>query len=124
MSAFLAGRRLSFLLVLASGQQLAVSRLQPGGVTNSAEKQKKLFLTVAEAAKVLRVDQATIYRSIREDAFPAVRLRTRYVVPAAAIEQMIARVMESGGVLDIAEMTRQRRDEREFERQRSRSSTW
>lgn len=37
------------------------------------------------------------YRSIQEDAFPAVRLRTRYVVPAAAIEQLIARVMESGG---------------------------
>lgn len=99
-------------------------RLQPGGVTNSAEEPKKLFFTVAEAAKVLRVDQATIYRSIREDAFPAVRLRTRYVVPAAAIDQLIASVMESGGVLDIAEMTRQRRDAREFERQQQRGRGW
>lgn len=109
---------------MVRSQLLAVKRLQPGGVTNSAEEPKKLFFTVAEAAKVLRVDQATIYRSIREDAFPAVRLRTRYVVPAAAIEQMIARVMESGGVVDIAEMTRQRREEREFERQQRRGNAW
>lgn len=93
-------------------------------MTNSAEEPKKLFFTVAEAARVLRVDVATVYRSIREDAFPAVRLRTRYVVPAAAIEQMIARVMESGGVVDIAEMTRQRREETEFERQQRRGNTW
>jgi excisionase family DNA binding protein len=93
-------------------------------VTNSAEEPKKLFYTVPEAAKVLRVDVATIYRSIREDAFPAVRLRTRYVVPAAAIEQMITRVMESGGVLDIAEMTRRRREEREFEQQQGRGNRW
>ena len=93
-------------------------------MTNSAEEPKKTFFTVPEAAKLLRVDVATIYRSIREDAFPAVRLRTRYVVPAAAIEQMIALVTESGGVVDIAEMTRQRRDAREFERQQRRGNAW
>ncbi|NKE55377.1 helix-turn-helix domain-containing protein [Lentzea sp. PSKA42] len=93
-------------------------------MTNSAEEPKKLFFTVPEAAKLLRVDVATVYRSIREDAFPAVRLRTRYVVPAAAIDQLIANVMESGGVLDMAEMTRQRREEKEFERQQRSSNTW
>ena len=36
------------------------------------EVQGPLFYTVAEAAKLLRVDKATIYRSIRENAFPAV----------------------------------------------------
>lgn len=100
-----------------------MQRSQPCGVTNSGEEPKKLFYTVAEAARVLRVDVATIYRAIREDAFPAVRLRTRYVVPTAAIEQMIAHVMDSGGVLDVAEMTRQRREEREFEQQR-RGGAW
>lgn len=34
------------------------------------------FYTVPEAARVLRVTPATIYRAIREDAFPAVRIRT------------------------------------------------
>lgn len=124
MFAILAGRRPKFPLTLVRGQHLAAACLQPGGVTNSAEESKKLFFTVPEAAKVLRVDVATIYRSIREDAFPAVRLRTRYVVPAAAIEQLIARVVESGGVVDIAEMTRQRREEKEFERQQRRGTAW
>jgi excisionase family DNA binding protein len=41
------------------------------------------FYTVAETAALLRVDAATIYRAIREDAFPAIRVRSRYVVPAA-----------------------------------------
>jgi len=35
-----------------------------------------VFYTVAEAARLLRVDPATIYRAIREDAFPAVRVRS------------------------------------------------
>ncbi|MGH3672422.1 MAG: helix-turn-helix domain-containing protein, partial [Pseudonocardiaceae bacterium] len=43
------------------------------------------FYTVAEAARVLRVTLATLYRAILEDAFPAVRIRTRYVIPASAV---------------------------------------
>ncbi|MCA1709975.1 MAG: helix-turn-helix domain-containing protein, partial [Actinobacteria bacterium] len=39
------------------------------------------FYTVPEAARILRVTPATIYRAIRDDAFPAVRIRTRYVIP-------------------------------------------
>jgi excisionase family DNA binding protein len=46
--------------------------------------ERATFYTVAEAAHLLRVDAATIYRAIREDAFPAIRVRTRYVIPAAA----------------------------------------
>jgi excisionase family DNA binding protein len=49
-----------------------------------------------EAAKILRVNPATLYRAIREDAFPAVRVRTRYVVPSAALDRLIAEVAESG----------------------------
>lgn len=92
-------------------------------MSNTADE-PKLFLTVAEAAAILRVDVATIYRSIREDAFPAVRLRTRYVVPTAAIEQMVSRVMQSGGVVDVAAMTRKRREAREFERQHGHGVQW
>ena len=46
------------------------------------------FYTVREAARIMRCNPSTLYRAIREDAFPAVRLRTRYVVPAAAVEQL------------------------------------
>jgi excisionase family DNA binding protein len=47
------------------------------------------FYTVREAARILRVDPATLYRAIRDDAFPALRVRTRYVVPAAALHQLV-----------------------------------
>lgn len=67
------------------------------------------FYTVPEAARVLRVTPATIYRAIRDDAFPAVRIRTRYVIPAAAVEQLAAQAAESGGCVDVAQIAAQRR---------------
>jgi excisionase family DNA binding protein len=63
---------------------------------------RPIFYTVAEAASLLRVDRATIYRAIREDAFPAVRVRSRYVIPAVAVERLAADAAESGGCVDVA----------------------
>ncbi|TCO53012.1 helix-turn-helix domain-containing protein [Actinocrispum wychmicini] len=74
------------------------------------------FYTVREAARILRVDPATLYRAIREDAFPAVRVRTRYVVPAAALDKLVAEAAESGGCVDVARMASERRTAREVER--------
>src|SRR4051812_7994699 len=70
---------------------------------------RPVFYTVAEAAGLLRVDRATIYRAIREDAFPAVRVRSRYVVPAVAVERMAAEAAESGSCVDVAAMAAARR---------------
>jgi excisionase family DNA binding protein len=39
--------------------------------------QEPMFHTVHEAARILRVDAATIYRSIRAGSFPAIRIRSR-----------------------------------------------
>ncbi|ONI89991.1 DNA-binding protein [Saccharothrix sp. ALI-22-I] len=75
---------------------------------------RPLFYTVREAAKVLRVDANTIYREIRENAFPAVKIRTRYIVPAKAIEALASGATETGGVLDVAAMVQQRQVEREL----------
>ncbi len=75
------------------------------------------FYTVREAARILRVDPATLYRAIREDAFPAVRIRTRYVVPAAALHQLVNEAAESGGCVDVARLATQRRTAREIARQ-------
>jgi excisionase family DNA binding protein len=75
-----------------------------------------LFYTVAEAAKVLRVDAATLYRAIREDAFPAVKIRTRYIVPATAIKQLATDAAETGGMVDVAKMTAEKRVMREIDR--------
>jgi excisionase family DNA binding protein len=74
------------------------------------------FYTVPEAARVLRVTPATLYRAIREDAFPAVRIRTRYVIPASAVDQFAAQAAESGGCVDVAAMAAQRRTAREVTR--------
>ena len=74
------------------------------------------FYTVPEAARMLRVTPATIYRAIREDAFPAVRIRTRYVIPASAVDQLAAKAAESGGCVDVAQIAAQRRTAREITR--------
>lgn len=74
------------------------------------------FYTVPEAARILRVDASTLYRAIREDAFPAVRIRTRYVVPAAALTQLITEAAACGGRVDPAEMAAERRAAREVAR--------
>ena len=67
------------------------------------------FYTVPEAARMLRVTPATIYRAIREDAFPAVRIRTRYVIPASAVDRLAAEAAESGTCVDVAAIAAQRR---------------
>ena len=74
------------------------------------------FYTVREAARIMRIAPATLYRAIREDAFPAIRVRTRYVVPARAVEEMARRAVDSGGVVDVVGMAAERRTAREAAR--------
>ncbi|MBB5955882.1 hypothetical protein FHS29_002463 [Saccharothrix tamanrassetensis] len=64
----------------------------------------------------MRIDPSTLYRAIRDDAFPAVRVRTRYVVPARAVEEMVERAVNSGGVVDVAGLAAERRTAREVAR--------
>lgn len=74
------------------------------------------FYTVAETARLLRLDRATLYRAIRDDAFPAVRVRSRHIVPAVAVEQMVNEAVRSGACVDVAAIAAQRRTEREVAR--------
>jgi excisionase family DNA binding protein len=85
-------------------------------MSTTSENSRPSFYTVAETARLLRVDPATIYRAIREDAFPAVRVRTRYIVPASAVEQMAADAAERGGCVDVAAVAAARRMERDVAR--------
>ena len=78
--------------------------------------QTPTFYTVREAAKVLRCDASTLYRAIREDTFPAVRIRTRYVVPAKVVDQMIRVAIETGACVDVAKIAAQHRVEEELRR--------
>lgn len=75
------------------------------------------FYTVREAARMLRIGPSTLYRAIREGDFPAVRVRSRYVVPAIALDNLLAEVAASGGLVDPARMVAERRTAREIERQ-------
>jgi excisionase family DNA binding protein len=61
--------------------------------------------TVEEAAALLRVDPVTLYRAIRAQEFPAVKVRKRYVVPTRALEMLIDDVVATGGCVDTAEWT-------------------
>jgi excisionase family DNA binding protein len=77
---------------------------------------RPIFYTVAEAARLLRVDPATIYRAIRADAFPAVRVRSRYVIPVAAVDQMAEQAADTGTCIDVAASATTRRIGREVAR--------
>ena len=80
-----------------------------------------IFYTVAEVAEILRVDAATIYRAIRADAFPAIRIRSRYVIPASAVAEMAEEVSRSGGCIDLARQTQAVRFGRAVQRRQSSS---
>jgi excisionase family DNA binding protein len=83
---------------------------------DNAAAVRPIFYTVAEAASLLRVDRATLYRAIREDGFPAVRVRSRYVIPAVAVERLAADAVESGGCVDVAALATGRRVARDLDR--------
>lgn len=74
----------------------------------------RLFYTVREAAYELRVDPSTLYRAIRESAFPAVKIRTRYVVPRKALERLIDQAAETGQLVNPNQMVKNRRDNQTF----------
>ncbi|MGH3489280.1 MAG: helix-turn-helix domain-containing protein [Actinopolymorphaceae bacterium] len=65
--------------------------------------------SVPEAAALLSVSQEHLYRLIRADAFPAVRMRTggdqgRYVIPAKAVEQILDAASAGSGRVDVVEL--------------------
>jgi excisionase family DNA binding protein len=72
--------------------------------TSTARDIAPMFYTVSEAARILRVDPATIYRAIRAGEFPAVRVRTRYIVPARAVDRIAAIAAASGACVDVARL--------------------
>lgn len=45
----------------------------------------------------------TVYRAINEGAFPAIRVRGRFAVPAKAIDKMEAVALETRSVVNAAD---------------------
>jgi excisionase family DNA binding protein len=51
---------------------------------------RPLTYTVEQVAEMLRISRSTAYRCIDSGEIPCLRLRRRIVVPAAAIDAMLA----------------------------------
>jgi excisionase family DNA binding protein len=63
------------------------------------------FLSVAEAARTLRMSEMTLYRAIKAGEFPAVRIRGRLIVPARALEQLADTAVTQNGLVDASAWT-------------------
>ncbi|MDN5859119.1 MAG: helix-turn-helix domain-containing protein [Pseudonocardia sp.] len=66
--------------------------------------------SVPEAAVLMSISQEYLYRLIQSDGFPAVHMRAgggqgRYVVPAAAVDQLLAAAVEAGRRIESATFT-------------------
>lgn len=59
------------------------------------------FLTVAQAAEVLTLDESTLYRRLRGGTFPGVRIGGRYLVPSIVIECLIGEAVSTGQCVDV-----------------------
>lgn len=71
-------------------------------------KQGVPALSVAEAAALLGISTEYLYRLLRADAFPSVRMRLagekgRYVIPAKAVDRLLDDATEAGACVDVAE---------------------
>ena len=81
-------------------------------LTNALRKRQAGVPTysVSEAAALLSISQEYLYRLIQSGGFPAVHMRIgakqgRYVVPAKAIDQLLAEAVATGECLDAETWT-------------------
>lgn len=63
----------------------------------------KRFLSTGEAAELLGLSEATLYRAIRQNEFPAIKIRGRYVIPMKAIDELENLAMTERHVIDTAD---------------------
>lgn len=76
--------------------------LRPGA---ALPPERAAFLSVAAAARLLCISEMTLYRAIRDDQFPAVRIRGRLIIPSRVIDAMIEDSIDRNGVVDAAGRT-------------------
>ena len=82
-----------------------------------------VFHTVPEAAHILRCDTSTLYRAIRHDGFPAVRIRSRYIIPAKVIDAIVNTTVETGTCIHPASIATLNRVDHPRKRTRSQQFT-
>jgi excisionase family DNA binding protein len=66
--------------------------------------------TIPEAAALCSVSQEHLYRLVRDNAFPAIRMQRgsgkgRYVIPAKAVDRLLEDAATSGGCLEASDWT-------------------
>ena len=83
--------------------------------TPNPQRPSRQFLNVKEAAEALRLDESTLYRHLREDHFPGVKIGGRYLIPAAVIDELVATSMEAGHCVNVEEWTARWREQRAAE---------
>ena len=58
----------------------------------------RAFYNVRETARMLGMSAMTLYRAIEAGEFPAVRIRGRLIIPARALDEMVAAALRDGQV--------------------------
>lgn len=79
---------------------------------------RPIFYTAAETSKIVRLDESTLYRHLRNGTFPGIKIGGRYVVPQVVLERLISDVLATGRCVDLAEWTERWRSEQDLAAQR------
>ena len=75
------------------------------GGADGRPQYKPAFFTAAETAKMLRLDESTLYRHLRSGTFPGLKIGGRYVVPSAVLDRLVADVLKTGRCIDLGDWT-------------------
>lgn len=65
------------------------------------------FYTATETARILRLDESTLYRHLRNGSFPGLKIGGRYVVPGAVLDRLISDVLATGRCVDLRDWTQE-----------------
>jgi len=65
----------------------------------------RLAVPLDEAAAMVGVSYNTLWRAVRDNQFPGVRIRDRIVVPIKAIDKLFDAATTTGELVDSAEWT-------------------
>jgi hypothetical protein len=85
--------------VLGEEPPPTVGLIRQPASAESIGPRRPLVLSVAQAARLLRVCRATIERAYLADQFPVLRWNKRVTVPMKAIDEMEAAALTSGGLV-------------------------
>jgi len=65
----------------------------------------RLGLPLDEAAAMVGVSYNTLWRAVRDNQFPGVKIRDRIVIPIKAVEMLFDAATTTGELIDAAEWT-------------------